>query len=122
MLELDGLSPQIYLDSPSPLAVLAIRNLLENALRHTRERTSVTLEVNTFDAMAAITVSDHGPGIPPEQLPNVTQRFWHQDGSGGSGLGLAIVQAIVLRCRGSVVFENHDNGLRVTLTLPIKHA
>ena len=71
-----------------------------------------------------LTVSDDGPGVPPDFIPLAFDRFTRPDESrsshdGGSGLGLAIVHAIVTAARGTVTLENRaSGGLRVTVTLP----
>jgi len=73
-----------------------------------------------------IAVTDSGPGIPPEHLPHVFDRFYKADASragtriaSGSGLGLSIVQAIVSRHGGDVTASNvPEGGARVELWLP----
>ncbi len=72
-----------------------------------------------------MTVTDHGPGIPREHLPRVTERFYRVDAarsreSGGTGLGLAIVKHIVERHRGSLEIKSTLGfGTSVTVRLPI---
>lgn len=111
----------LKLEAPSLLVVTALRNLLENALRHTACGTRVELSLASRDSSLFFTVRDYGPGVDTELLPRLTERFWHKGGNGGSGLGLAIVQAIVTRCRGSLEFRNHEGGLYATLMIPIRH-
>lgn len=65
-------------------------------------------------------VRDHGPGIDPQNLEHVTQRFWRNGHSEGCGLGLAIVQAIVQRCACSLQFDSRADGLRVLLQMPLR--
>jgi signal transduction histidine kinase len=73
-----------------------------------------------------ITVTDSGPGIPPEHLPHIFDRFYKADASragttipSGSGLGLSIVQAIVARHSGEVSASNlEEGGAQVELLLP----
>lgn len=110
---------RIYLGMPAPLAVAALRNLLDNALRHGGEN-AVELEVQMADGQVGFMVRDHGPGIAEEDIEHLTERFWRHDQSGGCGLGLAIVQAIVQRCAGSLRFESHNDGLRVWLQVPAR--
>lgn len=109
---------ELYLDMPSPLAVAALRNLLENALRHTVGSAPVELQVQVDGERVGFRVRDHGPGIPAQHLEHLTQRFWRTDQSDGCGLGLAIVQAIVQRCAGSLDFDSRSDGLRVLLQIP----
>jgi signal transduction histidine kinase len=108
------------LEMPSVLAIAALRNLLENALRHTPADTAVELSLSTASGHACFRVRDHGPGIPEQNLQHLTQRFWRHGQGVGSGLGLAIVQAIVQRCEGSLTFDSQADGLRVTLCLPLR--
>lgn len=72
-----------------------------------------------------LSVIDSGPGIPPEDLPNVFDRFWRGDKSrsrhsGGSGLGLAIVKQIVELHHGRVsVLSPSGSGAVFTISLPV---
>lgn len=115
----DGLS-EAPLEVPSVLAIAALRNLLDNALRHTAAGTRVELTVETAQGCARFHVRDHGPGIAEADLPHLTRRFWRHGKSGGSGLGLAIVQAIVQRCQCRLDFDSRADGLRVTLEMPLR--
>ncbi|HCF4206729.1 TPA: sensor histidine kinase N-terminal domain-containing protein [Pseudomonas aeruginosa] len=115
----DGLS-EAPLEVPSVLAIAALRNLLDNALRHTAAGTRVELAVETAQGCARFHVRDHGPGIAEADLPHLTRRFWRHGKSGGSGLGLAIVQAIVQRCQCRLDFDSRADGLRVTLEMPLR--
>jgi signal transduction histidine kinase len=62
-----------------------------------------------------LSVRDSGPGIPPEQLPHIFDRFYKGDASrksaGGSGLGLSIVKAIVERHGGTITARNEDGAV-----------
>ncbi|MBA1200961.1 two-component sensor histidine kinase [Pseudomonas capeferrum] len=110
---------RIYLGMPAPLAVAALRNLLDNALRHGGADGPVELEVRMEEqGQVGFLVRDHGPGIAAEDLGHLTERFWRHSQSGGCGLGLAIVQAIVQRCAGSLRFDSQADGLRVWLQVP----
>jgi signal transduction histidine kinase len=69
-----------------------------------------------------VEVSDDGPGVPPDRLPRIFDRFYRAGGTShrpGSGLGLAIVTAIAATHDGAAdAALNYPHGLRVTLTLP----
>jgi two-component system sensor histidine kinase QseC len=105
---------------PAALAVAALRNLLDNALRHSQAAAQVELSVETFDEQVHFRVRDYGPGIPEPDLDKLTQRFWRNGKSPGAGLGLAIVQAIVQRCACSLRFDSRRDGLRVELSMPLR--
>jgi two-component system, OmpR family, phosphate regulon sensor histidine kinase PhoR len=83
----------------------ALENLIENAIRYGGAGGSVEVEIGESGAEAFASVRDRGPGIPPEHLPRLTERFYRADAAasrqtGGTGLGLAIVKHIMLRHRG----------------------
>ncbi|MFJ5296979.1 ATP-binding protein [Pseudomonas sp. NPDC088368] len=109
-------------EMPAALAVAALRNLLDNALRHTQAGARVELSVETFNGHAHFRVRDYGPGIPEPDLDKLTQRFWRNGKSPGAGLGLAIVQAIVQRCDCSLKFDSRSDGLRVELSVPLRRS
>ncbi|NER61792.1 sensor histidine kinase, partial [Pseudomonas sp. MAFF212428] len=111
---------QVYPDMPATLAVAALRNLLDNALRHSAPGAPVELQVQLEAHRVAFVVRDHGPGIDPQNLEHVTQRFWRNGHSEGCGLGLAIVQAIVQRCACALQFDSRADGLRVLLQMPLR--
>ncbi|MFD1344298.1 sensor histidine kinase [Litorisediminicola beolgyonensis] len=96
----------------------AIANLIENALRHGGAG-PVTVSV---DAEArALSVADHGPGIPEDEREKVLQRLYRLERSRtspGHGLGLALVAAIAQRHGARLVLEDNAPGLRVTMGFP----
>ncbi|WP_249523472.1 sensor histidine kinase [Modestobacter marinus] len=101
----------------------ALTNLVDNALRHTPDGGLITVGVRPVgEAGAVIAVSDTGPGVPPERLDTLFDRFTRVDDArqepGGAGLGLAIVSAVATAHSGSVSADNRtEGGLRVELTL-----
>jgi len=109
------------MDSPLPLAPLlrcaagdlrsALDNLIENALRYTPEGGVVDVRLSATSAGPAIEVVDTGPGIPPDQLHRVFDRFFRVPGNGvrGSGLGLSIAQAAAQRCGLRIVLRNRQD-------------
>ena len=100
-------------------------NLLENAVQYSPEGSKVTVRIDP-DAGAGVRVSveDSGPGIPPEELPYVFERFRRGDPSraratGGFGLGLAICKALVTALGGHIEAANRPGtGTRVCVQLP----
>lgn len=116
---LDSDAPPIELALPQALAVTALRNLLDNALRHASAQHHVTLEIEPTADAVCFRVCDSGPGLSADELTRVTQRFWRRDTGRGSGLGLAIVVAIAERCGGSLALaQRPTGGLEAKLTLP----
>ena len=115
-------SAQRLLAMPPTLAIAALRNLLDNAQRHNSADTAVSLSVQSRGEHVCFSVQDAGPGVAPEKLPQLTERFWRNSAGDGSGLGLSIVNAIVQRCGGALEFVSSANGLRVNLVLPSRPA
>ncbi|WP_129668710.1 sensor histidine kinase [Phytoactinopolyspora endophytica] len=102
-----------------------LRNLVGNAVQHTPARTSVLVEITDTGSAVHVKVSDNGPGISPEDLPRVFERFWRAEASrsrayGGSGLGLAIVEAIVHAHHGQVAVDS-EVGMGTTVTVQLPH-
>jgi signal transduction histidine kinase len=104
--------------------VRALSNLVSNALRYTPEGGEIVIEATRQGHQIMLSVQDTGPGIPPEHLPNVFERFYRIDesrhtGSGGSGLGLAIVRSIAQAHNGTAtVHSTPGAGARFTIALP----
>lgn len=101
-------------------------NLLSNASKFTPARGGVGISVAQDDGHAQIQISDTGPGIAPDFLPHVFERFRQEDGSttrthGGLGLGLAIVRHLVELHGGLIAVENGTvrSGAVFTLMLPL---
>ncbi|MDR9438143.1 MAG: ATP-binding protein [Halomonas sp.] len=99
-----------------------IQNLAGNALQHSPKGGIVTVGLAARDDDLSLVIDDQGPGIPPEQRPQVLERF-HRAGPGaGAGLGLSIVDRLLQRHAGSLrLDEAPGGGLRVTVVLPRTH-
>lgn len=98
-----------------------IGNLLDNAIRHAPPRGGVWCTVDGDATSVELTVEDDGPGIRPEHVPRVFDRFWRAPGSPGegSGLGLAIAAWIAERHGGRISAGNRpEGGARFTVRLP----
>jgi signal transduction histidine kinase len=115
--------PEITVDPLRIRQVLA--NLLGNALRYTPEEGRVHVDVARRDDWLEVQVTDSGPGITPEDLPHLFERFYRGDWArarktGGSGLGLAIAKQWVEAHGGTIWAENAESGgARFTFRLPL---
>lgn len=100
----------------------AAANLVENAIRYSPRGHSVLIRVFADDRLAVLEVVDQGPGIPPEQMRRIFERF-HHGPRGRSGLGLAIAQSVVERHGGTIQVESEPGaGSRFRILLPAAHA
>jgi signal transduction histidine kinase len=102
------------------LLAQAVTNLLDNAIKYTPPGGQVEVGVESGARSCRLTVSDTGPGIPPEEAENVQRRFVRLDAARsepGNGLGLALVRAVVEQHRGSLSIENTHPGLRITMEI-----
>jgi len=89
------------------------RNLLHNAIKQAPEGSHLAVRLVTDPRTAALTVTDSGPGIGPEQRERLFQPFAAGHSAGGSGLGLAICREIVLSLGGSIQLDNRERGGRI---------
>ncbi len=101
-----------------------LRNLVENAVHYSPDAATIRLETRRENGAVRISVSDSGPGIPPDDLSRVFERFYRVDKSrsrpGGTGLGLAIVKHLVELHGGQASAENRpEGGARFVITLPV---
>ncbi|MCV9909880.1 ATP-binding protein [Brucella sp. HL-2] len=123
-IELPGNLPLVTMQYPH-LFTLAMRNLIENAVNHSPESSSVRCSLNQDGERLIFTVEDDGPGIPPEEMIHVTERFYRgaNRSENGSGLGLPIVQMAATRMGGEVQLHNRiESGLRALLIIPAQTA
>lgn len=98
----------------------AVANLVENAVRHAPPGSAVSVELSA-EPEPAITVADHGPGVPPEDRGRILQRFVRLDdsrGRPGAGLGLSLVAAVARMHDARFELGDNGPGLRATLTFP----
>ncbi len=104
---------------------IAVRNLLDNAIRYTPSGGSIGAELEVVGEDAVLRISDTGEGIPTRDLDRVFERFYRVDNAraratGGTGLGLAIVKHVVESHGGSVSVESElGAGSTFTVHLPI---
>jgi heavy metal sensor kinase len=99
-------------------------NLIENAIRHTPRGESVEIRTRGEDSGVLVEVADRGPGVPPEHLPRIFDRFYRVDKArsrerGGAGLGLSIVKSLVEAHRGRIeVHGEFGHGATFRVWLP----
>jgi len=117
--------PVPFRADPEDLQLVWI-NLLENAVRYSPDGSTIEVAVaRNNGGPAQVTFQDHGPGIPPQDLPHVFERFYRGDRSrtratGGFGLGLAIAKALVEAYGGTISAESElGRGTRMTVELPL---
>ncbi len=101
-----------------------INNLLDNALKFCPARGKVSIRLEPQDDQIALTVQDSGPGVPPELLTQIFERFFQvdparqRDSRRGNGLGLSICRAIVNQYGGEITANNLQTGFQVQVRLP----
>lgn len=112
--------PLLELDGPRIEVVL--RNLLVNARAYGAGEVRITARQE--EGQVVVSVWNDGPGIAPEELPHIFERFYRaqqgiQQRSGGTGLGLAISKAFVEAHGGAIWAESSENGTTISFSLPI---
>ncbi|HSA52736.1 MAG TPA: ATP-binding protein [Yinghuangia sp.] len=123
-----GGDPGLVIPGDHNQLVMAIGNLVENAVNYSPERTRVDIDVRATGRKAVIAVSDQGIGIPSRELDRIFERFYRVDparsrATGGTGLGLSIVKHIVAGHGGEVTVRSMEGaGTTFTLVLPLQPA
>ena len=106
------------------LLVTALRNLIDNAIRYSPENTRVGIGVRAKDGLVAVSVTDQGEGLSPEDQERVFERFYRVDAArsrhtGGTGLGLSIVKHVISNHGGEVtLWSQPGQGSTFTIRLP----
>ncbi|NDJ19968.1 two-component sensor histidine kinase [Myxacorys almedinensis A] len=115
----------VTIQADPALLTQAIANLIHNACKFTPEQGLVQVRLFTQSRWALIQIQDSGRGIPAEDLPHISERFYRVNKArsreaGGSGLGLAIAQHIITAHGGSInVHSEVDRGTVFQITLPL---
>jgi two-component system OmpR family sensor kinase len=103
---------------------MALRNLLDNAIKYTPAGGQIDISIEVVNGQVLLTVEDSGPGISPDALPRVFDRFFRAGDAlaeTGSGLGLAIVKTISDRHGATLVLDQSTRlgGLRAELRMAL---
>lgn len=110
--------PVIHSCDPTRVTQL-VRTLVDNALKHTGPGAGVRIRVSRRHGAAEISVSDSGPGVRPEDLPNIFEPFHGASDGSGAGLGLAIAREIAHQMRGELTVDSRPGRTTFTLRLPV---
>ena len=119
-----GTSSAITLGKPAALGI-AVSNLLSNAIQFSPAGAHVGIGMELSKRHMTVTITDQGPGIAPEHLPRIFERFYRVDSSrsrdgGGTGLGLSITRHTLRAHGGDVdVWSQPGLGSSFTVTIPI---
>ena len=103
----------------------AFTNLLINAAKYAPPNSEISVTVEMTKTRILIHFDNPGPGIAPEHIPHLTERFYRVDDGrsrtdGGTGLGLAIVKHVLIRHKGELIISSKpDKGARFTVSLPV---
>lgn len=119
--EIDPALDRLVVEGDPDRLRLALRNLHENACGHSPPRGLVRW---VLAGQGGIAVEDEGPGIPPDEIPLVTQRFYRGRGTkvAGSGLGLAIVEAALAGSGGALAFAKPTSGQGLRAEIAFREA
>ncbi len=100
-----------------------VTNLLTNALKYSPSNRAVTIDVRSVDREVVVAISDHGPGIPPDELSRIFQKYYRTSGArtgAGLGLGLYIARLIVEASGGRIwATSKLGEGSTFTFSLPM---
>lgn len=115
----DGRDQSLFVLGDAGLLREAMLNLLHNAIRFAPGHGQVSVRLGRMPGYAWFSVIDNGPGIPPDQLPRISERFFRARNTalGGSGLGLAIARAVAEKCGGRFTIINNTDGPGCTASL-----
>jgi two-component system sensor histidine kinase SenX3 len=115
---------EAYVYGDEALLVVALHNLVANAIQYSPDNSRIGIGVSTMDGIVEIAVTDQGVGIPDDEKDRVFERFYRSDparsrNTGGSGLGLSIVKHVAQNHGGDVrVWSQSGKGSTFTIRLP----
>jgi two-component system sensor histidine kinase KdpD len=106
------------------LVRLAIKQLLDNALKYSPDNQPITIHVHEAESMVSVDVTDRGPGIPPQELNRIFDRLYRSPSVArevpGSGLGLSIAQNIARAHHGDLTVTSREGETIFSLNLPLE--
>jgi two-component system sensor histidine kinase KdpD len=113
-------------DADPDMIGLALRQLLGNAVKYSPPETEISISASQVGDTLTIAVRDHGPGIPPDELDAIFERFYRgkrtQESVAGTGMGLSIARDIVRAHHGKLRVQNTpEGGAQFSFTLPAFH-
>jgi chemotaxis family two-component system sensor kinase Cph1 len=115
-------APGIIVSADAERIFQVFSNLIGNAVKYAPEHSTVRVGAKRLGEMCEFWVTDEGPGVNPEQLPHLFERYWqaHPSARGGAGLGLYIAKGIV-EAHGGTIRAEQESGLGATFrfTLPV---
>ena len=107
----------------SGLVEQILQNIIHNALQHTPENSTITIELNHSETHCIIQISDNGKGFPENEINLVFNKFYrlNNTATGGTGLGLSIVKGFTEAMNGKVHLGNlSQGGAKFTIEIPVK--
>lgn len=120
-----GEDDEVLVRGDRALLTRLVVNLLDNAVKYGDRGQPLTLRYHASTGTAHLTVSNRGPGIPPDQITRIFEAFGRAPGIGretdGVGLGLAFVHTVAARHGGTVTCRSSDGETRFSVTLPLAH-
>lgn len=102
----------------------ALGNVIKNACEHTASDGRVDILIEQTEKSVSVIIDDNGGGVPEEELSMLFKRFHRTENASpnSTGIGLSITKAIVEKHHGTVIAENGENGLRISMCFPIINA
>src|SRR5262249_41303902 len=117
------IEPDVVILGDRELLLHLATNIVENAIRHTPQGSTIEIELKRHGQDVIATFADNGPGIPPDEREKVFRRFYRLESSRttpGSGLGLALVAAIVELHGARISLKDRDPGLLLEVCFPVR--